>query len=568
MKNLIIFFICLSYLSNSFANQSCQTTGFREVDGHFIPVVECTGILPSLNSINQFGGSSYWGLAAQNQAAGHIKSKDIYKIDYRDSSQPPRNKSSSTAPSQPQSMPVIVTTPQISITELISEQMSALKKSLMKSQTALNDFVTTSTIQNEQRVNAGAQAMAGMMRIVDRIHQNINAQTGLEESSYQNALSEHNKNSEATEKSQENSVAKVGAGAKENIFIGNVSSQKSANDKFRENLYNSFPQNNFGDMGRSITNAAYATAITETDPQKQGSAVSALAMTQAASDAYAGKDIPMANSYLYLASQFLDVALGFVPFAASVNDLTQIGFGILTGRSYSGDEMSGTDYVLRSLGVVLGIFPAAYFGKTIINQTVLRGAQVIKNNAAYASMANALLGAAEHVGDVLKIVGALVPSSLGEIKKATETSHLVPGTVSHVLDVLKRFSAEDASAFKALMTNQALDLTDRWQIINSFKVGSIKFQTMSEGDKLYRWSTNGNIGRFLSPTMITDANMARSLLALPEVNTLLHLDEYTVFQKARVIFGEVAPNFGQAGGGLQVFIPNPNDIIKSTKRLK
>lgn len=104
--------------------------------------------------------------------------------------------------------------------------------------------------------------------------------------------------------------------------------------------------------------------------------------------------------------------------------------------------------------------------------------------------------------------------------------------------------------------------TDRVDLINSFREGSIVARQASGNENLLRFFGGDaqQLGRFLTPNF--PQGSARSLLALPPNNAVTGLGQFNLRQGATFFEGTVAPNFGKPGGGTQIFVPNLNDLVK------
>ena len=103
--------------------------------------------------------------------------------------------------------------------------------------------------------------------------------------------------------------------------------------------------------------------------------------------------------------------------------------------------------------------------------------------------------------------------------------------------------------------------SSRVDIINSFREGSINARQATGNENLLRFfgGDANDLGRF-NPQI--SQGSARNLLALPPNNTATGLTQFNLRPGATFFEGTVAPNFGKAGGGTQVFVPNLNDLIR------
>ena len=106
--------------------------------------------------------------------------------------------------------------------------------------------------------------------------------------------------------------------------------------------------------------------------------------------------------------------------------------------------------------------------------------------------------------------------------------------------------------------NGFISLDKKKKLVKSFELKEIRHQVLNQDLKVYRWHNNNSnarkLGRFVSTEKITDPIEVRKLLALPESNQMLHLNEYIIKKGTKIFKGPVAPLNGQPGGGSQVFI--------------
>lgn len=126
----------------------------------------------------------------------------------------------------------------------------------------------------------------------------------------------------------------------------------------------------------------------------------------------------------------LDIAIGFVPVIGSVNEATQLMFGMFTGFDYTGHRMYSADYALRGVGIVLGLLPfyskgVLSFGVLAIDRTAISVANIFRR----LPLAEKIERFVPSVNLVRNSVGA-VGSGLGDLIKyqrlfASDTSKFV-----------------------------------------------------------------------------------------------------------------------------------------------
>jgi hypothetical protein len=137
-----------------------------------------------------------------------------------------------------------------------------------------------------------------------------------------------------------------------------------------------------GRLVRQILNRAFALADPKAGAQQTDTLKTAAVMSVGADLALSeGRDEDAAR-LLRAAGVTLDIAIGFVPIASSLNDATQIVFGLMTGRDYNGNVMTASDYSLRAAGIVIGLLPAGAatlrFGAMAVNRASLVTAKWIR----------------------------------------------------------------------------------------------------------------------------------------------------------------------------------------------
>jgi hypothetical protein len=129
-----------------------------------------------------------------------------------------------------------------------------------------------------------------------------------------------------------------------------------------------------GEVRKALNRSLILTPENATQSSLEGARLSAslaLAADQATADGQRANAQQLINASLTT----LDLALGFIPVISSINDASQIMFGMVTGYDYTGNKMANGDYALRGAGIVLGLLPVANgvlrFGRLAITRASL-----------------------------------------------------------------------------------------------------------------------------------------------------------------------------------------------------
>jgi hypothetical protein len=106
-------------------------------------------------------------------------------------------------------------------------------------------------------------------------------------------------------------------------------------------------------------------------------------------------------------------------------------------------------------------------------------------------------------------------------------------------------------------------------LVESFKLDTVSKDVLAKDLVVYRWHNADTrareFSRFVSGDLISEPGLARKLLALPPENEMRYLNKYTIKEGTTIFRGEVAPAFGQSGGGQQIYIIG--DLIDVLKKL-
>jgi len=96
----------------------------------------------------------------------------------------------------------------------------------------------------------------------------------------------------------------------------------------------------------------------------------------------------------------------------------------------------------------------------------------------------------------------------------------------------------------------------RTQVRNAFE-SDVQVRTLTRDEVFFRYygGESGPSSYWFTPNRVSNP---RSTLALPPGNTAQHVDRVVIPRGTTVLEGTIAPNFGQPGGGQQIFVPNLN----------
>jgi hypothetical protein len=99
-------------------------------------------------------------------------------------------------------------------------------------------------------------------------------------------------------------------------------------------------------------------------------------------------------------------------------------------------------------------------------------------------------------------------------------------------------------------------------IQSTFMANTWSFQIAGQDIMATRAFSNNLLGNWATTTPLLSSQQATSLLALP--NPATYALPYTIPAGSPFYFGNVAPMFGQAGGGIQLWVPNFTPVIIGT----
>jgi hypothetical protein len=97
-------------------------------------------------------------------------------------------------------------------------------------------------------------------------------------------------------------------------------------------------------------------------------------------------------------------------------------------------------------------------------------------------------------------------------------------------------------------------------VASTFTMGAWSYQIPTVAIDAFRFSNATNpVGGYLTTTTISSSASATSLLSLPSVPT--QVANATILAGNPFYFGNVAPNFGFPGGGVQLWVPDPSNVF-------
>ena len=183
------------------------------------------------------------------------------------------------------------------------------------------------------------------------------------------------------------------------------------------------------------------------------------------------------------------------------------------------------------------------------------------------STAGAALAGISMAGHGLSTLGSAFDSLFSEIDNPQNTALLEESRkvieetgidVAKKGELAKNSSYETVKEFYRSLKDTNIESSEKKSLIRSFELKDLKMEILQEDKIVYRWHNNDAdarmLGRFVSPDKIANSSQARSLLALPEKNRMLYLDEYKIKKGTQIFSGRVAPLNGHNGGGTQYFI--------------
>ncbi len=176
--------------------------------------------------------------------------------------------------------------------------------------------------------------------------------------------------------------------------------------------------------------------------------------------AYSSQDNPDGDTLLKTAKEIIDFALGFIPVISSINDFTQIIFGLATGKDYSGNEMTTSSYLLRGLGIILGLLPLGgeivKVGGKILNSSFVQGAKLVFKTSTQ--------GIVNAINRIYKAKIVHVIESIGEAFDDAYVSSITPEQLSQKIGELLMFDKN--------LAENAPELYDMWLELRELGYGA------------------------------------------------------------------------------------------------
>ena len=105
-------------------------------------------------------------------------------------------------------------------------------------------------------------------------------------------------------------------------------------------------------------------------------------------------------------------------------------------------------------------------------------------------------------------------------------------------------------------------LTFSQQVYDAFRAGRVYVVRLEENILVYRYaaSPSAGPGNWWTTTRFATATDAIEELALPASNTAQYVYQAVIPKGTLILVGEAAPLFGRAGGAVQVFVANVNQV--------
>lgn len=175
----------------------------------------------------------------------------------------------------------------------------------------------------------------------------------------------------------------------------------------------------------------------------------AIAAAQAADQAITDGKPYLAKSLLRVAATTIDLTFSLIPVVSSANDASQAMLGMLTGYDLAGNRMESGDYILRGVGVVLGLMPTGgilRFGSFAVDRTTLFLANAYRK-----------MGFSEYVQFVLPALRVLrnelgaIGSGIGRIAKYQAAFADDSQKLKQMLSVMEEYNSMISVGHRKLM---------------------------------------------------------------------------------------------------------------------
>lgn len=248
-------------------------------------------------------------------------------------------------------------------------------------------------------------------------------------------------------------------------------------------------------------------------------------------DALIGGDLESSKQFEEIATAIVDIGLGLLPVVGVGKDV----YELFTGKNLvTGEELSTFERGLAAVGILTagGSHYIQTAGK-ILSKSARVSEEVIK--------------AGEKVIHSAQKAGLFEGNKLKNLKANS--------------------SFETVKSFFRTLDKSNIPLPVKKSLVKSFDLKSIEKEIVTKDLFVYRWHNNDAVasrfGRFVSDTPLTDKEMARKLLALPDDNKMLFFEKFKIKKGTEIYKGTVAPLNGYTGGGSQIFITGENieDIL-------
>lgn len=564
------------FCSSARAAKVCEIVGFESRDGYYFPITQCTGYDSYVSKTKFWNGPSGGGFGFGGNYLGSqgSTSSGNYTSTIPRSTQQPSSFGGYKSPLSSSALTTKYPTESVKPSNVEAEnaakeysrKMEAHNESLRRVRVESEARLAKSLAESQARMNQNMTAALIMMGWAKAIHLGIESQIEMETKSAEKSKVENASAREGILKSIVEQDSEIKSIQDPSFSDRNLLTKE---EKVFRKIITDNSQGRAGDVDSYLELIDVAISVTSSEnapTESKQLAAGAVAMTIAASEAKANGDLEAANRFKELAKVSVDIALGFVPVVSSINDLSQVVFGIATGRDYTGKEMRSADYAFRGVGIVLGFFPVVRLGQFAINNSFMRGVELIKSYPALTQRFEVISKLGERFSVFVKFIGAAIPKEVFSVDFLKKNYLLFPRIADHAIDLSTRLSLKESDTLLAFLKQTRLNITDHWQLIHSFQVGSIELITLNKGDKLYRWSSNYQAGRYFSSVLIETPEAARALLALPTQNSMLKLAEFEVSTSTQALKGVIGANFGHPGGGVQLILDPSKVTLKKILR--
>ncbi len=154
-------------------------------------------------------------------------------------------------------------------------------------------------------------------------------------------------------------------------------------------------------------------------------------------------------------------------------------------------------------------------------------------------------------------------TSYEELKDYSKSAIQTGVTIYSGYEVLKSAYSTANKIYNGIKVNKFIKenvpIDSQLDVKNAF-TSDAKVTTLKNDTAAYRYSgvKSGGNGKWYTPNQTQNPIVD---LALPKSNPATYVNKYIIPKGTTIIKGTVAPNFGQAGGWLQFYVPNPSVIL-------